>query len=214
MSRLTSCVLLAATLSWAGAARPAEVVVHALAQGRATLSVDKGKARTLRVGEVHQGVKLISANTRSAVIEVEGKRRRVTMGEAVAASSPQPGTPQVILTADGQGHFFTTGTINGVSVRFLVDTGATMVSMDVEAARRAGIDYLRGERALSITANGVTPVYRVKLDSVRVGDITLTNVDGTVHENAALPVVLLGMSFLGRLEMRREADRMTLTKKY
>lgn len=209
-----SCALLAATLGCAGAAWPAEVVVHALMEGRATLSVDKGRPKTLRVGEVHQGVKLISADTRSAVIEVDGKRRRVTFGEAVTTSFPESGNPRVILTADGQGHFFTTGTINGVSVRFLVDTGATMVSMDIGAARRAGIDYLRGERALSVTANGVTPVYRVKLDSVRVGDITLTNVDGTVHENAALPVVLLGMSFLGRLEMRREGDRMTLTKKY
>jgi aspartyl protease family protein len=89
-----------------------------------------------------------------------------------------------------------------------------MVSLDAEAARRAGIDYLRGEPGYSMTANGAAPVYRVKLDSVRLGDITLNNIDGLVHESSSLPVVLLGMSFLGRLEMRRDGDTLTLTRKY
>jgi aspartyl protease family protein len=159
-------------------------------------------------------VKLISANTQSAVVEIDGKRRSLTFGEAVTTSFEVSGAKTVTLTSDGRGHFISLGAINGASVRFLVDTGATMVSMDVEAARRAGINYLAGERGLSSTANGVAPVYKVKLDSVRLGDITLNNVDGVVHANSSLPVVLLGMSFLGRLDMRREGDTLTLTRKY
>jgi aspartyl protease family protein len=159
-------------------------------------------------------VKLISATTQAAVVEIDGKRRKVTFGEAITGSFERSGASTVTLVSDGQGHFVTLGSINGASVRFLVDTGATMVSMDADAARRAGINYLQGEQGLSSTANGVTPVYRVKLNSVQLGDITLNNIDGVVHTNSSLPVVLLGMSFLGRLEMRRDGDTMTLTKKY
>jgi aspartyl protease family protein len=99
-------------------------------------------------------------------------------------------------------------------VRFLVDTGATMVSMGVEDARRAGVNYLAGTRGYAQTANGVASVFKVKLGSVKVGDIALTDIDGIVHESASLPIVLLGMSFLGQLEMRNQGDSLTLTKRY
>jgi aspartyl protease family protein len=118
------------------------------------------------------------------------------------------------LAQDPGGHFTTTGTINGASMNFLVDTGATMVSLGPEDARRAGVNYLEGTRGQSQTANGVTPVYKVKLGSVKLGDITLNDVDGVVHENSSLPVVLLGMSFLRQLDMRREGKSLTLTKRY
>jgi aspartyl protease family protein len=192
----------------------AEIVVHGLMEGRATISVNKSRPKTLRAGESFQGVQLISASTDAAVVEFEGKRRRLTFGEAVSTGFESPGSRSVTLVSDAQGHFISLGAINGASVRFMVDTGATAVSMDAEAARRAGVNYLKGERRLSSTANGVIPVYKVKLDSVQLGDITLTNVDGVVHTQSSLPVVLLGMSFLGRLEMRREGDTMTLTRKY
>ncbi|MGV3654925.1 MAG: retropepsin-like aspartic protease family protein, partial [Noviherbaspirillum sp.] len=63
------------------------------------------------------------------------------------------------------------------------------------------------------TANGQVPVYRVRLDTVRVGEIELTQVDATVQEQG-LPFALLGMSFLNRTEMRRDGQHMTLTKRY
>lgn len=192
----------------------AEIAVHGLMEGRATISVNKSRPKTLRAGESFQGVQLISANTDAAIVEFEGKRRRLTFGEAVSTSFEGPGSRSVTLVSDGQGHFISLGAINGASVRFMVDTGATAVSMDADAARRAGVNYLKGERRLSSTANGIVPVYKVKLDSVQLGEITLTNVDGVVHTESSLPVVLLGMSFLGRLEMRREGDTMTLTRKY
>jgi aspartyl protease family protein len=99
-------------------------------------------------------------------------------------------------------------------VRFLVDTGASLVSISADDAKRAGIDYLSGQRALSQTASGVTTIYRVKLDTIKIGDVVLYNVDAAVHTSGRLPIALLGMSFLNRMEMRRDADSLTLTRRY
>ena len=192
-----------------------EVSVLALFEGKALLSVDKDKPRTYRAGETYAGVKLISANSEEAVVAIKGKQQRLRIGEGIYSTATIPsGHATITLTPDARGHFVTSGTINGASMSFLVDTGATMVSMGLNDARRAGINYLEGTRGQSQTANGVAAVYRVKLDSVKLGDITLTDVDGVVHEKNSLPVVLLGMSFLGQLEMRREGGSLTLTKRY
>ena len=120
----------------------------------------------------------------------------------------------VTLNADSAGHYISTGSINGGTVKFLVDTGATMVSLGASDAKRLGIDYEKGQRGTSNTANGIAMVYRVKLDAVKVGNIALTNVDGVVHESSDMPFVLLGMSFLGRLEIRQDGQQMTMMQKY
>ena len=100
-------------------------------------------------------------------------------------------------------------------MKFIVDTGASVVTIGTDDAKRAGILYLSGQKSLLQTANGVTPGYRVKLDTVRLGDITLNNVDGVVVEGNALGGVgLLGLSFLNRTEMKRDGDTMTLTRRY
>ena len=192
-----------------------DVHVVALFPGKAMLVVDKGKPRTLRAGETYAGVTLISSTSEEAIVSISGKQQRLHIGEgAYSALSVQSERATVILASDKNGHFVSSGSINGASVRFLVDTGATMVAMNVDDARRAGVNYLAGERGYSQTANGVTPIYRVKLAQVTLGDITLRDIDGVVHENGSLPVVLLGMSFLGKLEMRREGDSLTLTRRY
>jgi aspartyl protease family protein len=192
-----------------------EVSVLALFEGKALLAVDGGKPRTVRAGETYAGVKLISASSEEAVVSVNGKRQRLKLGEGIYSTASAPsGHVTVTLNSDGSGHFITSGSINGAAMKFLVDTGATMVSMGLEDARRAGVNYLAGTRGHSQTANGIAPVYKVKLSSVRLGDITLNDVDGLVHESNSLPVVLLGMSFLGQLEMRREGKSLTLTKRY
>ena len=192
-----------------------EVSVVALFADKAMLSIDKGKPRTLRAGETWNGVTLVSADSEAAVISIKGKKQRLKIGEgAYSTETVRTDRATTTLIADRSGHFITLGTINGASVRFMVDTGATLVSMSVDDARRAGVNYLAGTRAYSQTANGVAPVFKVMLASVKLGDITLTNVDGLVHESAALPFVLLGMSFLGQLEMRHSGDSLTLTKRY
>ena len=192
-----------------------DVSVVAMFPGKAMLVIDKGKQRTLRAGETFGGVTLVSSSSEEAVISINGKQQRLHIGEGVySALSVQSDHATVVLAADKSGHFVSSGSINGSSVRFLVDTGATMVAMSVDEARRAGVNYLAGERGYSQTANGVAPVYKVKLAQVTLGDITLRDIDGMVQENGAFPIVLLGMSFLGKLEMRREGDSMTLIKRY
>ncbi|HKB83396.1 MAG TPA: TIGR02281 family clan AA aspartic protease [Burkholderiales bacterium] len=192
-----------------------DVSVVALFPGKAMLVMDKGKPRTLRVGETFADVTLIGATSEEAIVSINGRQQRLHIGEGVySALSVQSEHATVVLSADRDGHFVSSGSINGASVRFLVDTGATMVSMSVDEARHAGVNYLAGKRGYSQTANGVTPIYKVKLDQVTLGDITLRDIDGMVHENGGFPVVLLGMSFLGKLEMRREGDSLTLTKRY
>ncbi len=205
--------IIVALLSCPAAAQ--EVSVRALFEGKALLAVDGGKPRTVRAGETYAGVKLISANSEEAVVSVNGKRQRLKLGEGIYSTVSLPGEyATVTLTPDQRGHFVSSGSINGAAMKFLVDTGATMVSMGLDDARRAGVNYLEGTRGHSQTANGVAQVYKVKLRNVRLGDITLNDVDGLVHENNALPVVLLGMSFLGQVEMRREGQSLTLTKRY
>jgi aspartyl protease family protein len=198
-------------------AAAADINVVGLTAGKAVVSINGGKPRTLAVGQVTpEGVKLISASSEAATFEVDGKRRTLAAGEgaAVATTVFGGGGDRVILNADSRGHFVTIGVVNGVSLQFMVDTGATAVVLPSSDARRAGINYLAGTRALTQTANGVVAVYNIKLDTLRVGDITLNNVDASVIESDRLPFALLGMSFLNRMEMRREGTTLTLIRRY
>jgi aspartyl protease family protein len=96
----------------------------------------------------------------------------------------------------------------------VVDTGATSVAMNSGDAKFAKIDYEKGEKGMSSTANGVVPVYLVRLNTLKIGTITLNNVEAAVLEGGSPEIVLLGMSALNRLDMRRDNSIMTLTKKY
>jgi aspartyl protease family protein len=202
-----------------GRAQPAEdeINVVGLSSGKAVVVVgSSGKPRVLRDGDtLSSGIKLIKATPESALFEIHGQRRSLALGTSQLsnARSSFNASSSVTLVADARGHFLTTGSINGAMVEFLVDTGATMVSMSVADARRIGINYLEGQRGTTRTANGVVRVYRVRLDIVKLGDITLNNVDALVHE-ADMPFLLLGMSFLNRVDMRREGTDLTLTKRY
>jgi aspartyl protease family protein len=137
----------------------------------------------------------------------------MTMDNHVSSTAPASSGSRVTLIADERGHFVTIGSINGASIRFLVDTGATMISLSVSDARRIGLDYLKGEQGFTRTANGVARVYKLRLDTVKVGEITANGVDALVHDTD-LPWALLGMSFLNRVDMNRQGDNLTLVKRY
>ncbi len=199
------------------AAPAADINVIGLFSGKAVLVIDGGKPRTMAAGETSpEGVRLISATSEFAVVEFGGRRQTLTPGQNAyaAAARPDAGAASVILNADSRGHFVTTGTINGGTIQFLVDTGATSVTLSSGDARRLGINYLAGARAHTQTANGIVPVYKVKLDAVRIGNVTANNVDAIIIEGSGLPIALLGMSFLNRMEMKRDGLTMTLTKRY
>lgn len=198
---------LSCTSAWA-----ASISVVGLFKDKAIVSIDGGKPRTLSVGQTMQGVKLVAADSGSASFEVDGKRRTLAMGQSFASAAAAQ-RASVSLTADARGHFAAAGAINGFPVSFLVDTGATAVAIGAAEARRIGLDYRAGERILVGTAAGAMPAWRVKFNTVKLGGMTLNQVDGMVVESG-LDQPLLGMSFLNRMDMRRDGQTMTLTQRY
>lgn len=184
--------------------------------GDKALLVIDGTPRTVAAGATVGGVKVIKVTGSETVVEVGGKRQTLLLGGAqvnLGAAASAGGGTQIMLAAGPGGHFVTSGSINGRAVRFVVDTGATTIAMGEADAKRIGLDYTRGQRGMVRTANGDVPAYRVSLREVRVGDVTVYNVDATVVP-ASMEVMLLGNSFLSRFQMRRDADILVLEKRY
>jgi aspartyl protease family protein len=188
------------------------VLVLGLFKDKAVLRID-GKQRVLRVGQISpEGVGLISADSREAVLEIDGKRRSYTLSEQVATQYAPPGQTEVVLWPDRRGLYTVAGTINGISIGCLVDTGANVVAMGTEQAAYLGIDLAReGHPAQVQTASGVVSGYGVKLNRVEIGGIAVDDVPAVVLEGDAGPSeVLLGMSFLGRLHIQRDEQKLIL----
>ena len=183
--------------------------------GSKALLVVNGSPKTLGVGEVHAGVKLVSVSAQDAVVEVDGKRVQLSLGGThvnLGGGGSEASGSRIVLTAGSGGHFITRGSINGKSVQFLVDTGATSVAMSQAEAERIGLKYKDGQMGISNTANGQVMMYRTKLSSVRINDVQVFDVDAAVLV-APMDVVLLGNSFLTRFQMKRENNLLTLEKK-
>ena len=196
-----------------GFAAAQDVGLAGVMGSKVMLMINGGEPQAVAIGQTLDGVKVLSVQGDQAVVEIGGKKRPLRVGQHAIGTASADGSGKVILNADGQGHFYTTGTINGTSVRFIVDTGATMVSLGASDARRIGLDTSRGQRGMTNTANGQAVVTKVQLDTVRVGDITLHNVDALIHQNE-MPMALLGMSFLNRMEMQRDGSTMTLKRRF
>ncbi len=195
-------------------AAAAEVGLAGVFPGKALLTINGGTPRTVGVGSrTEDGVLVVSVDRETATLEINGKRQILRVGQNVAAQTSASGPQTAVLAANAQGHFLTTGSVNGASVRFLVDTGASMIALGMSQAKRLGIDTARGEQILVNTANGQVVAAKVKLDTVKVGEIVVHGVDAMVHP-AELPFALLGMSFLNRMEMQRDGDTMTLKKRF
>ena len=190
--------------------------VVGLFSNKAVVAINGSAPQTISAGQTKNGVKLISADSESATFLVEGKQQTLKMGQAasVAGGSASANNSPVSLYADQAGHFFGNLSINGASLKYVVDTGATTVALNSGDAKFAKIDYEKGERINMSTANGEVSAYLVKLNTLKVGTIILNNVDATVNEGGSPTVVLLGMSALNRLDMKRENSIMTLSKKY
>lgn len=211
---IVRAILAAAALL--GAALPAQavekIVLYALFKDKAIVVVD-GARRVLRRGDSSpEGITLVSTDTQAeqAEIELDGKRRVLALGIVAARAS---GTKNIILYPDQRrgGHYFADGLINGVSVRFMVDTGATTVAMSAATAQRIGLNYRNvGRPGVSHTAGGGVPVYIVNLADVQIGEAALQNVEGAVIESMQTHEVLLGMSVLGRFDMKRDSEKLEL----
>jgi aspartyl protease family protein len=192
-----------------------DVRVLGLFKDRAVVQID-GTQRMLRVGQTSpEGVKLVAADSESALLEIDGEQVRGLLDARVSTRSKAPVPEEVQIWRDPQGMYATTGSINGLPVSLLVDTGATQVAMNAAQARRLGIDYrVVGSPAAITTASRMEPAWVVMLDTVKVGSIELRNVEGVVLEGAQPQTVLLGMSYLGRLEIHNDGSLLTLQRKY
>lgn len=192
-----------------------QIQVLGLFTGKAILMID-GQRHTLAVGEsTPEGVRLIAADSDSAVIEMNGQRRKLELGSQISSYYPEAKKKVVDIYPDSAGMYRVSGSINDHSVNFLVDTGASAIAMNRGLAERLGIDYRqKGIMGMAETASGKVPVYQVKLDKVTVGTIRIFNVLAMVIEGQQPSQVLLGQSFLNQLHMKREGALLRLEQSH
>lgn len=207
---LITIILLSLVASQAFTAEPI-VRVLALFPGKAMLSID-GTRRVLARGERSaEGIELLDADTDRAVVRIGDKRLTLRPGGVVSARFEKPQKREVRILRNGSGAYLASGLINGRAVNLLVDTGASSVALNETVARRLGIDYMRDGRLINVqTASGVVDGYIVNLDRVRLGEIELRNVTGNVVMGDGPPKVLLGMSFLNRLQLENQGNVLVL----
>ena len=212
--RLAAALPLLATLALPALAAPS-VALQGMIGKSALLVINGGAPRAVAPGNAVQGVKVISTQGDEAVVEIEGKRLTLRVGEApgkVQGSAPSASGNRIILTADSRGHFFTDGAINGRPIRFMVDTGASYVALSESMAQNLGLNYKSAQRVNMSTANGTTQGWMMKLNQVRVSDVAVYNIDAVITP-ATMPAALLGNSFLNHFSMERHGSRMELNKR-
>lgn len=192
-----------------------DVQVHGLMSNQAVVSID-GKERILKVGKPSaEGISLVSADSKKAVLEWQGERFERTLDKQITSNFAAPAEKNEVRIERGiNGHYFTPGQINGRMVNFMVDTGASAIAMNHTEADRIGISWRKGKRMMAGTAGGDTPSYLVNLDTVAVGGVTLHNVEAVVVVADSGSDILLGMTFLKETEMREDRNALVLRKKY
>lgn len=210
---LTACLALLAA-----AAQATEVNVVGLFPGKAIVSINGGAPRTLSIGQkTAEGVVLVSSGGDGAVLEIDGKRRSLRLGDAYTAQPDAGGggnKGEIVLTAGSDGHYRGLASVNSNTVQFMVDTGASMVWMSSDLADRIGVRWRNGRPFTVQTAGGPKQAFTVTFGSIRVGGLTLTDVEGAVGEGAGTgEVMLLGMTFMSRLNMVRDGARLVLSAK-
>lgn len=199
-----------------GQAAAYDILVMGLFSNFAIIKVD-GQQYKLRKGDsTPQGIKLLRADSENATFLVNGKKQTIALGSSTSISThyTEPAQQEARIMRQ-HGMYSVAGSINRQPVNFLVDTGASWVAMNTATARRLGIDFrVVGKVGWANTANGAVKTYKVMLDRVRVGDIELTNVQGAVLDGSSPHEILLGMSFLSRVEMRHQGALLLLKKKW
>ena len=214
LKKLT-CFFLSQIILVSAAAEGGEIRVLGLFRDKALVEIN-GRQHMLVAGKISpDGALLISASSKEAVIEFDGVRESYTLDNRISGTYRGPtGIRTVTITPDEQGMYWVNGTINDVQTRFVVDTGASLISMNRHEADRIGIDYKDvGIKMVSNTAAGQDLVYVVRLNKVRIGDIELRDINAAIHDHEYPSVTLLGNSFLNRVDMEREGRVLKFMKK-
>lgn len=195
------------------------VALSGVLGSKALLVIDGGTPRALAAGDSLQDVRVLQVSGDTAEVEIKGRRQTLRLGEApislggrgAVAGDPALGR-RVVLKADNRGHFIERGQINGKTMVYMVDTGASSVAIGRSDAERMGLPFLKGQPVMMRTANGDAQGWSLRLDSVRVGDVEVFGVDAVVAP-LAMPYVLLGNSFLAHVQMTRQGSEMVLERR-
>lgn len=199
--------------TWVSNCCALEIEAKMLAQDSAVLQID-GKQRMLREGaRSPEGVLLVSADIKQAVIEVDGKKQSLGMSRSISTQFKKADKTEVRIASGRGEHYRIQGLINGKPVYFMVDTGATFVSMSRQEAERLGIDYRGGSPITMNTANGIAKAYLVTLSSVAVGNIVVNNVQAVVHAGDFALELLLGNSYLSKIDLKIDQGVLVLREK-
>lgn len=192
-----------------------EVEVVGLFKNAAVLRVN-GQQRVYKAGELSpEGVRVVSASTREAVIEIDGKRQTLGLSRHISSAYSAADKREVEIPRSANFQYITHGHINGKAIPLLVDTGANSVAMSERHARQLGIDYLSSKFSGQVqTASGTAKAYGVQLRSVSVGGITASGVEAVVIQGDYPTEVLLGVSFLQHVDLREENGVMYLKSKF
>ena len=215
MKRLRALILLLLLLVPVGAAvaQSVGVKVIALFANKALLQVGD-KQKVVSAGETFEGVLLQSATGRGAVVVIDGETMNLDLNQSIAGNFKEPDKRKLRILADARGMYFVKGTINKTSTRFLVDTGATHVTMSGNKARALNIDFRKGWRSMAQTAAAVVPVWQIVLNSVSIGGIKLNNVSATVIDGDKPSEVLLGNSFLRHTDLQQTSSVLIIRERY
>jgi len=191
----------------------ADMQVQGLFKGAVLLNLD-GEQKLVREGVTWKGVTVIEADAKQAIVEIDGQRQTVIMSRRIAATYKAPPQKTVRVRKNSNQQYITSARINGRATQVLVDTGANTVALSSHAARSLGIDYETGTPRQVQTASGLATAYRIVLDEVSVGEITVHHVPASVIEGAYPATVLLGMSYLQHVEMQEKDGVLLLIGKF
>jgi aspartyl protease family protein len=128
--------------------------------------------------------------------------------QSVANVVAEDGVREVVLQRNRKGHYVTSGFINDKPVTFMLDTGATDISIPAGLAEDLGLQ--RGATIYFQTANGPAAGYSTVLDSVAIGHIRLHDVRASINPNVRDLDILLGMTFLKHMEFTQRGNTLTL----
>lgn len=184
--------------------------IMALFQDKAIVTID-GHRQKLELGKPIDGITLVEANSKQAVIKINGETQTLKLGSGTTEFKNE--NKGEVISKNAVGMFFTQTSINGnTPVNAVIDTGAVAVAISKKMADEMHLDYSSGQQFSIDTANGKVNTHYINLASVKVGKIELKNVQALVSDGE-IPVVLLGMTFLNRLQVFNNSNSMTLLAK-
>ncbi len=214
MKQLYAFICLALLLLAANAvAGGVAVKVIALFTDKALLQVD-GEQKVVSKGETFSGVFLQSASGRGAVVVIDGETMKLGLNQSIAGNFKKRKKINLRIVPDANGMYYARGNINGQFTRFLVDTGATHVTLSGRKARQLKIDFKKGRRQRVQTAAAVVESWQISLETVDVGGIKLSNVTAIVIDGEQPSEVLLGNSFLRHTQIEQAGSALVIKKRY